>query len=131
MTNTVRITPLDDSKVSEGTWTKYRGVDLKIARAGNPEFTRLFNQLTRPHRREIEKDTLDEGTMRSILCETLAKTVLLDWKNFNGSDGEIEYSIGNAKSLLLNDPDCREHIQEFARDVNNYVIEELEQIVEK
>lgn len=127
----LRITPVDDKKVEEGTWTKYRGVDVKIARAGNTEYARIFAQLTRPYKRDIERGTLDEKTMKSILCETLAKTVLVDWDNFEIDGAKIEYDFKKAKQLLENDPDCRDHIQEFARDLDNFIKEDIEEVVEK
>lgn len=127
----LRITPVDDQKAEEGTWTKYRGVDIKVARAGNTEFTRLFAQLTRPYKRDIERGTLDDKTMKSILCETLSKTILLEWKNFMIDEKAIEYTQKHAQQLLENDPDCREHVQEFSHDLDNFIKEDIDEIVEK
>lgn len=127
----LRITPLDDGKVSEGTWTKYRGVSLKIARAGNDDFNRVFNALCKPYKRSIDKDTLDKDTMKEILCESLAKGILLDWKDLVINGEDIEYSTKNAQSLLNNDVDCRDFVQEFSRDIDNYIKEEVEEVREK
>ena len=125
------ITPVDNSKAEDGTWTSYHKVQLKIARAGNKEFKRIFAQLTRPHKRDMEKNRVDEDIMKSIICETLAKSILVDWKDFVIDKKPLKYSIDNATSLLNNDVDCREFVQEFSRDLDNFLKEELEELVEK
>ena len=125
------ITPLDTDKAEDGTWTTYYKIKLKIARAGNKEFKRIFANLTRPHKREIAKNRLDDDTMKSILCETLAKSILVDWKDFNVDKKPLKYSVDDAISLLTTDVDCRSFVQEFSNDLDNFIKEELEDLVEK
>ncbi|RLA04758.1 MAG: hypothetical protein DRQ45_00075 [Gammaproteobacteria bacterium] len=121
----LQITPIDDSKSTEGTWTKYRGVDLRIARNNNDKFTKKFIALSKPHSRDMEKQRLDKATMEDILCDSLAHGILVDWKlKIAGKD--IEYSAKNASELLRNDVDCRDFVQTFAGDLDNFLTEEDE-----
>lgn len=124
----MKITPVDDSKAVEGTWTQYRGVQLKIARAGNEKFQKIFANLTRPYKRQIDKGTLDNDTMRNCICEALGRTILVDWKPFEVDGKTVKYTPENAVSLMEDDPDCREFVQEFANEVDNYLNEEAEEV---
>lgn len=127
----IRITPVDDSAAQDGTWTDYRGVSLKIARAGNERFSRSFMNASRPHRKDIERNALDNGTAEKILCEALAEGILVDWKNFVIDGEELQYSKANASELMKQDPDCREFVQEFARDLNNFIVADKEEVAAK
>lgn len=127
----MRITPVNDKASQEGSWTKYRGVDLKVARANNERFQRHFMNASRPHRRDIDKNALDNATAERILCGAIAEGILLDWDNFI-IDGEVvEYSKENAFELMKQDSDCRDYVQEFSRDLNNYIEEDKTGLISK
>lgn len=123
----LRITPINDSKEEEGVWAKYFGVDLLIARSNTTKYNNLFRRLTKPYKRQLEKNNLDNDTMEEIMCEVMSETVLLDWKNFKG----IEYTKENAKSLMKNDNDAFEFVKNFSEDINNYLNEDVDETVEK
>jgi len=127
----LKITPVDAQAARDGTWTKYRGVDLKIARAGNEKFAKTFMRLSRPHRKDIQQDTIDNKIAADIMCEALADGILVGWKNFVINDEEIEFNKENAFSLLKNDEDCRKFVQEFAQDLNNFIVADKENTVAK
>jgi hypothetical protein len=125
----LRITPLDESAVSEGRWTVYRGVHLLVARANNTKFINYFKKLTAPYKRDMEAGRLSEEISADILTEALGKYVLLNWKNFVVNGKEVEYTHENAKSLLLNDSDCRDYVMSFAEDLENFLIEDKNETV--
>lgn len=127
----LQITPINSEAVSEGKWTSYRGVKLKIARSGNDEYSSLFNSLTKPYKFQLQKGTLDDNTMEDIMAEVIAKTILKDWKDFIVNNEKIDYSVANVISLVKNDIDCFSFIQEFSRDLENFLEEEVQETLEK
>lgn len=125
----LKITPVGE-KAELGAVGIYRGVHLTIARMGNDRYKAAFRRLINPYKKEIENNTLDDDTSDEILCEALALGVLINWdaKTFPGN---IEYSKENAKDLLLNDPDCRDFVTEYANDINNFLKDEEEEITKE
>jgi hypothetical protein len=126
----LRITPIDDEAVNQGTWTVYRGVKLRIARANNDKFARIFTQLSKPHKREIDNNTADEETLAEIMAESLGQGILTDWSGFVLNGEEIPYSTENAISLMRADADCRAFVMEFAGNVEHY-LQKQEDYIEK
>lgn len=124
----LKITPVDKNAEQEGVWRTYRGVDLLIARGNNIAFKSAFRKLTKPFQREIERNIISERDSENILAEALADGVLLDWKNFVINNKEVPYTKQNAKQLLINDPDCRDFVQEVANDLDNYIIEQKQDL---
>lgn len=131
----LRITPVDDNKVEEGTWTQYRGVKLRIARANNTKFKRLFTQMMKPYQSRGNptaiNDNISEEDMKEILCTAMSKAILMDWDNFSIKGEDIEFSEENAYSLLFLDDDCRDFVHQFANNLENFLKEEEEEIVGK
>jgi len=127
----ISITPVDKSHEENGSWGTYRGVKLLIARANNTRFRAIFKRLSKPFSREIEKGTIGEADSESILCESLSKGILFGWKNFIVNGEEIEYTQDTAQQLMVNDPDCRQYVQEYSQDLDNYLKEDLEDTKEK
>lgn len=122
----LKITPIG-KKAETGVETSYRGVKMTIARMGNVRYKAAFRRLIRPYTKEVEDNSLDEKTSEDIICESLAEAILVDW-NKDTFPGNVEYSSANAKDLLVNDPDCRDFVQSFAEDINNYLEEDLAEV---
>lgn len=122
----MRITPIDENKVNDGAWVDYMGVPLLIARANNDVFRKKFRQLTKPYQRQIDNDTLPETESEKILADSMAHGILVGWDKDKFPDG-IEYSKEAAKELLLDDPDCRKFVTEFASQVDNFFTEQEEE----
>lgn len=127
----IKITPVNEKESQEGVWTTYHGVKLKIARSNNERYLKTFLNLSRPHRKAIEKNALDEETSIGIICQSMAEGILVDWEGLKTAEGEIAYSVDNAVNLLENDPDCREYVMEYASDMANYLISDKEELLEK
>lgn len=127
----LKITPTSEMAEEDGSWGKYRGVDLLIARGNNNKFKREFKRLSAPHRRAIQKGRLDEETASDILVRASAVGLLRGWKNFVVDGKEVEYNLANAIDLLKSDQDCLDYVQEFADDVDNYILEEIAEITKE
>ena len=127
----LKITPVDKTAEEDGVWADYRGVKLKIARANNERYTREFRRLTRPYQKQIAKNKLDPDLAKEILAKAAAKGLLRDWKDFYINGEKVPFSLENATQLLLNDEDCLDFVTEFAQDMDNYVVEEMEELAKE
>jgi hypothetical protein len=119
----LKITPIDNDKVTGGVWTSYMGVQLKIARSNNDNFIRKFKLAIKPVQRDHDQGLLNDEQMADLLCGALAGAVLTDW-----DFGEHEFNVENAKQLMINDPDCRVFVQEFSGTMANYFDSEKEDV---
>jgi len=124
----LKITPTDNELEEQGAWGEYRGVKLLIARGNNIKFKREFKRLSAPHSRAISKGRLDEQTANDIVVRSAAVGLLRGWKNFIVDGEEVEFNVQNAIDLLRSDPDCLDYVQEFADDVDNYIVNEMDEI---
>jgi len=126
----IRITPIDREAAEKGKWTKYRGVDLCIARANNTRFRAIFRRLTRPYQIDMDEGRLSEAISADLMAEALGREVLVDWKPFEVGEGDsvitVQYSPENAKQLLLDDPDCQDFVMDYSKSLNNYLEETKE-----
>jgi hypothetical protein len=119
----MRITPLDENKVNNGTWVDYMGVPLLIARGNNETFRREFRRLSKPYQRKIDNGEIDETVAEQIMAKSLAKGVLLGWDE-NKIPGGTPYSQEAAVELILDDPDCRDFIIEFSGEIDNFLTDQ-------
>jgi hypothetical protein len=96
---------------------------FKIARAGgaNQSFTKEFIRLTKPYRRAIQTETMDEETSRVILREAFSKHIILGWEGVTGPDGEVlPFTRENCLKLLADLPQLFEEIRRAAEDASLY-----------
>lgn len=113
----------------EGVWTSFRGSDFLVANVNNFRFQKMFARLQMPHRRRIEKGNLDPEIGLDILCKSLSKTVILDWRKVTDNEGtEVPFSSEMCAEALANNADLREYIQEYAADLENFKEEEKEEL---
>ena len=126
----LQITPIDHVKEEDGAWGSYLGVPLLIARANNDKFKKVFRRLSKPHKRQIDKGTIDDVTAKDIMVKSVAAGILNGWDK-NYMPEKVEYSEINAISLLHNDQDCMDYVQEFSADLDNYIKEEIEEVVKE
>lgn len=93
----------------EGIWIDYGDAgSFRVARAGgsNKNFTRSFQRLTKPHRKAIQADAMNDDTQRAIMMEVFIDSALLAWKGVTGKDGKtLSFSKKNAKALFEDLPD--------------------------
>jgi len=126
----LQITPVDHGKEEDGSWGSYLGVPLLIARSNNAKFKKMFRRLSKPYKKQIDKGTIDDDTALDIMCKSIAYGVLNSWDKTK-MPGNPEYSEENAVDLLKNDPDCLDYVQEYSNDLDNYIKEDIEEVVKE
>jgi hypothetical protein len=123
----------DLKKEVEGNWfplTMIEGCEVKVARAGNPNYMKLMRKLYKRFTKQLRrgKDVPQEAEEK-INMELLVNTILLDWKGMPGEKGkDVPFSIEMAK-LLLGDPELKElkdEIVSYSEDFEAYKAEEEE-----
>jgi len=116
----------DESLETDGIWIEYgtnekgEPIRIKIARAGghNSAFSKALEKATRPYRKAIQTGMLDNKTADRLYKEVFAETVVLDWINVEGPDGEPrEFNKDNALKLFEDLPDLFADLREQASNV--------------
>jgi hypothetical protein len=100
-----------------GTNSKGLPVRIKIARAGgsNARFAKILERETKPYRRQIQMETLDEETGQIIQRRVYAKAVILGWENVEDKAGvAIPFTEENVIKVLTDLPDLFIDIRECA-----------------
>lgn len=114
----------------QGVWVDFMGSNLLIASTSNISYQRLLTRLQQPHRRKIDKGTLDPSIMKELLCKGLSEGILLDWKNVIDGKGEVvEYSTKLAHAALMNNEDLRDFVIDTGANYDNFKIEAVEDAV--
>lgn len=96
---------------------------IQVARAGatNKAFAQMLEAKTRPHRRQMDTDTMPYGVADRIMREVFAETVVLGWSGIHGKDGEvIEYSVEACIKLFEDLPDWFTQVREEAAKFSNF-----------
>lgn len=83
---------------TNGIWVEWElGIRLRIARAGNRAFDTKFQALQEPYLNGVRANTLPAAVAEELLKEAVAETILLEWGNLEGDDGEpLPYSAQQA-----------------------------------
>lgn len=139
MSNPLRKIYETDKKVErEGVIVEYApGVEIKIARAGgaNKRFAKVLTKLSRPHRRAIQTNTIDEQLLTDMFITAYAQAVVLGWKGFtkdlithDDADAEIvlDFNQENVEAVLHAQPNLFKDIQETADNIAIFRAEILE-----
>lgn len=118
-----------NQKQSEGVWTSFGDSEFKVGASSSTKFQRFLNRLQAPHRKKIEKGTLDPKISKEILCKAMAGGLLIDWKDVvDANKKPVDFSIDMAERALLNNDDLREYLLDFAQDQENYRTEEAQEL---
>jgi hypothetical protein len=120
---------IDRKKAASGVWIGYAlGIELKIARIGNPNYVLKLAALAsgiRPDLRGLANSTI----MQDLVKQSIAETVLVGWKNLtDDEDKPIKYS-GKKALEMLKDPelaDLYDFIVEFSTNMENFRKDRLE-----
>lgn len=93
------------------------GGQLLIARMSNPAYRDRIRILTKPYKRQIRNDSLEEGILDDLIIKAMSETVLLDWKGIEDDKGKpIKYSTKNAYELLRDLRDFRVLVSELSTE---------------
>jgi len=108
MSNLKKMFSTDKNIEKEGVILDYGDFKVKIARAGgaNKSYQKLFERLTKPHRRAIETETINEKLLGKIMHEVYAKTVVLDWEGVTDDNGdELPFTSETCIEMFQEMPD--------------------------
>lgn len=120
----------------EGVWVEYGANEdgsipaFKISRMSkaNKKYTKALERATRPHRRAIELETMNNDLAERLFMEVFVDTVLLDWKGIKQRDGEeLEFCKKNALKLFEDLPELYDDLQEKAKKASLFREETLEE----
>lgn len=118
----------DKQKEVEGVWSEVGdGVELKIARIGNPEYQKEFQKISKPHRRAIRSGTLSNDVAEKLLIKAMAKNILVDWRNLKEDGEDVPYSYENAVRLLTDYRDLRDIVSDIANEIESFRAEDDEE----
>lgn len=120
----------DEDFEREGIWYAFsEETKFRLARAGgaNLRFAKSLEAKTRPYRRQIENESIDNELANNLLLEAFVETVLLDWQGVKDRDGnDLPYSKDNALKLLKDLPDLYLELRTEAARLSNFRTKEIE-----
>ena len=114
MSNVGKMFGTDDSLEKEGVVIDYGEFQIRIARAGgsNQKFNRLLEAKTKPHRRIIETENMDQKLANKLLMEVYSKTVVLGWEGVKDDKGkDIPFTPEACLNLFKDNRDFFDDIQ--------------------
>ncbi len=104
------------------------GLFITIARIGNPEYKKYFQQLTKPYQKAIRRGNLSEELADKLLIDALSHKIVLGWRGAVRKKQEIPYSVENCIEMLTTYPDLKDQIQEIANDMQTFKMEDEEDL---
>lgn len=112
-----------DSRVNER-------IVIRIARAGgsNSKFAKLWDAKTKPYRRQIQTDTLDNATAERLIHEVYAEAVVLGWSGvYNRNGNKLDYTVVNCVQLFKDLPELFNDIRQVATNISAFRVQEREE----
>ena len=98
--------------------SKGQPILIRIARAGgaNSAYNKRLEVLTKPYRRQIQTETVDNKVLEKIVAQAFAETVVLGWEGVEDEDNnDLPFSVDNVVKLFTDLPDLYKDIQEQAQ----------------
>jgi hypothetical protein len=113
------------------------GVEMMVARAGgsNKKFSRVLTRLSKPHRRAIQTEILDEKIGNRLMMEAYAEAVVMSWKGFtkdiitkNDEDGDVQLECTQENIIAVFEalPELFADVQKMSQTMSLYRAETLE-----
>jgi len=134
-----RIYETDKNVEREGVVVEYSpGVEIKLARAGgaNKKFSKVLTRLSRPHRRAIQTNTIDEKILTDMFITAYAQAIVLSWKGFTkdlithedaDAETELDFNQENVEAVFHEQPNLFQDVQATADNIAIFRAEILEQ----
>jgi hypothetical protein len=105
------------------------GVEIRIARAGgaNKKFGKVMQRLTKPHRRAIQTDSINEDVLLKIFYKAYAAAIILDWRGITkdlithddaDAGEELVFNTENVEAVLKEQPDLFKDLQKASDDIS-------------
>lgn len=105
----------------EGVWHDVGdGARLKIARADNTNFKRKMKVLAHGRERIISLGMLSEEESETLLGESMACTILMDWAGIEDGGKSITFSVDAAAELLIEHAGFRDLVETLSMDFEHY-----------
>jgi len=123
---------------NKGVYIEYGDFRVLLARAGghNKHFATVLEQLTRPYRRAMQTDTMDNDLAMSLMRKAYAASVILKWEikeddkwvsGIEGPDGErLSFNKENVEKALTDLPELFADIQDQASKISLFRKDGLE-----
>lgn len=129
----MRLTPINRTLESEGVLEHYYGANLKIARANNTRYRRIFRELSKPYVNQIENNTLSSEVGEDLVVAAYAEAILVGWDNLVDTDTgkEVAYSKSMARELLGEDEDLFALVRKVSEDTSKYLKQDQAEILKK
>lgn len=110
----------DTTAEVEGKWFPLGDGEIKVARTGNNRYREALRTKVNLHGEEMNKGLMELDISDDLLCEVIAATILLDWKNFTDEGKPCAYSKETAKAMLLKYRDFRDIVVSKADNMENF-----------
>ena len=119
---------IDGKMETEGVWVPSGGgLELKIARIGNLQYQNYMRKIGKPYSRQLRHGHVDASVLDDLTMRSVAKHILLGWRNLQDADGkDIEHSAEKALELLKEYRGLYEMVLEIANDAELFRQEEKE-----
>ena len=112
----------------EGKWNDIGdGIELLVARIGNPEYQKEFQRISKPHKRALRRGSLNDEVAERLLTKVMAKNILLDWKGLEEDGVAVPYNYDNAVRILTEYKDLRDYVSDIANEMESFKAEEDEE----
>ncbi len=94
----------------------------------NKKYTKALERATRPHRRAIELETMNNDLAERLFMGVFVDTVLLGWNNIQDREGNnIAFNKENAMKLFEDLPELYDDLQEKAKKASLFREEAIEE----
>ena len=114
----------DVDRERNGLWLDYGDAgEFLVARAGgsNREYEKALSRITRPHKRALEAEAIDNAKAFDLMKQAFAEAVVLDWRGVTDEQGnEIPFSKEKCLWLLRELDDLFQAIREDAHKATLY-----------
>jgi len=127
------ITDKERESVS-GVWLDFpEGRQFLCLRAGgaNKKFLRLFQTAIKPHRRQMERGTLDPDKSDALMRDVYAKTIVLDWRGIKDASGKpVPCSQANVIAFFTQFTELFNDLVALCSDMAQFTDEAIEEAKE-
>lgn len=103
---------------------------IRVARAGgaNSKFAKLWDAKSKPYRRQIQTETLDNATAERLMHEVYAEAVVIGWSGVCDRDGnKLDYNVENCVKLFKELPELFNDIRSLSTNISAFRAQELEE----
>jgi hypothetical protein len=119
----------DEKCEAEGIWLEYGSTDagkpmrIRVARAGgsNSRFVKKLESLTKPYRRQLQNETMDNKLADDLMMQAYSEAVVLGWENIEDEKGTpIPFTSATCLKLFRDLPDLFADIREQSNKMALY-----------